>query len=351
MDRAQEASTSRGPSRGSNWYRSVARPLLFSIPPEAAHRLAQRLLGLPLPWERLGGVDRDPVLRRHARRDPAREPRRPGRRVRQERATRGRARAARVRLRGVRDVHAPSPPWERQAEDRPVPGPGRRWSTPWGCRTRVRRPPPEPSAGRRREARGWRASPTRTCPTCSRPTHSLEPFVDAVELNASCPNVAWGRDRDNETHLANLVRELGTRRTRPLFVKLPPFRTEVEREVVLALAAIAKQEGADALTVLEHPPGPGPAPVRRAWRALRPRPARGDVGVRSSGPRGDGYGDADQRERRDPHAGGRVRGDRGGGDHRAGLHGARLREVRGWLGSSRRGSRRRSGAAGSDSPR
>ena len=81
-------------------------------------------------------------------------------------------------------------------------------------------------------------------------THALlEPFVDAIELNASCPNVAWGRDRDNETHLVNLVRELGTRRTRPLFVKLPPFRTVVEREVVLALAAIAQAEGADGLTV------------------------------------------------------------------------------------------------------
>ncbi len=36
---------------------------------------------------------------------------------------------------------------------------------------------------------------------------------------------------------------------RPLFVKLPPFRTEVEREVVLALAAIAREQGADALTI------------------------------------------------------------------------------------------------------
>jgi dihydroorotate dehydrogenase len=38
------------------------------------------------------------------------------------------------------------------------------------------------------------------------------------------------------------------RRTRPLFVKLPPFRTPVERGVVLALAAIAGEEGADGLT-------------------------------------------------------------------------------------------------------
>jgi dihydroorotate dehydrogenase len=60
--------------------------------------------------------------------------------------------------------------------------------------------------------------------------------------------VAWGRDRDNEAHLRELLRELRVRRSRPLFVKLPPFRTDVEREVVLSLARIAHGEGADGLT-------------------------------------------------------------------------------------------------------
>jgi dihydroorotate dehydrogenase len=80
-------------------------------------------------------------------------------------------------------------------------------------------------------------------------THALlQPHVDAVELNASCPNVSWGRDRDNEQHLETLVRELGLRRSTPLFVKLPPFRSAVERDVVLALASIAQEGGADGLT-------------------------------------------------------------------------------------------------------
>jgi dihydroorotate dehydrogenase len=79
-------------------------------------------------------------------------------------------------------------------------------------------------------------------------THAvLEPNVDGVELNASCPNVSWGRDRDNEAHLDAILRELGPRRQTPLFVKLPPFRAEVEREVVLALARIAVRGGADGL--------------------------------------------------------------------------------------------------------
>src|SRR5437867_13103358 len=44
-------------------YRAVARPLFFSLPPEAAHRLAQSILSLPLPWERIGGAPEDPALR------------------------------------------------------------------------------------------------------------------------------------------------------------------------------------------------------------------------------------------------------------------------------------------------
>jgi dihydroorotate dehydrogenase len=86
----------------------------------------------------------------------------------------------------------------------------------------------------------------------------LEPLVDGVELNVSCPNVSWGRDRDNEDHVASLLRELGRRRTKPLFVKLPPFRTEPEREAVLTLARIAVGGGADGLTCFNSLPVPEP---------------------------------------------------------------------------------------------
>src|SRR5436309_13657683 len=41
-------------------YRAVARPLFFSLPPEAAHRLAQSILSLPLPWERIAGAPEHP---------------------------------------------------------------------------------------------------------------------------------------------------------------------------------------------------------------------------------------------------------------------------------------------------
>ena len=75
-------------------------------------------------------------------------------------------------------------------------------------------------------------------------THAiLEPTVDAVELNASCPNVAWGRDRDNEAHLGVLLRELRAARSTPLVVKLPPFRTDVEREVIAHFVDLSRALG------------------------------------------------------------------------------------------------------------
>jgi dihydroorotate dehydrogenase len=77
---------------------------------------------------------------------------------------------------------------------------------------------------------------------------ALEPFADGIELNASCPNVSWGRDRDNEGHLRTLVGAIRDRTAKPVFVKLPPFSTDVEREVVLALARIAQETGATGLT-------------------------------------------------------------------------------------------------------
>ena len=86
----------------------------------------------------------------------------------------------------------------------------------------------------------------------------LEPLVQGVELNVSCPNVSWGRDRDNEEHLRRLLRSLAERKTKPLFVKLPPFRTDAERDAVLAVARVAQEGGADGLTCFNTLPVPEP---------------------------------------------------------------------------------------------
>jgi dihydroorotate dehydrogenase len=60
--------------------------------------------------------------------------------------------------------------------------------------------------------------------------------------------VSWGRDRDNEEHLRTILAELRNRKRKPLFVKVPPFRTAAERDAVLAVVKIAQDGGADGLT-------------------------------------------------------------------------------------------------------
>ena len=44
------------------WYEAVGRRVFFSMDPERSHLLALRLLGLPLPWPRIGGAVDDPAL-------------------------------------------------------------------------------------------------------------------------------------------------------------------------------------------------------------------------------------------------------------------------------------------------
>jgi dihydroorotate dehydrogenase len=228
-------------------YQAVARPLLFALPPEAAHRVAHAVLGLPLPWDAIGAVPDDPRLR--------------------------------VCVAGL---DLPNPVGLAAGFDKEcahldalgrlgfgfvVGGTVTRHPRPGNRKPRIVRYPARrslansmglPNPGAEAVAKRLRSIP-RTGPRLVSvadeavedvvATHAmLEPLVDGVELNASCPNVSWGRDRDNEAHLASLLRGLNARRRTPLFVKLPPFGTDVEREVVLALAGIAVDGGADGLT-------------------------------------------------------------------------------------------------------
>jgi dihydroorotate dehydrogenase len=225
----------------------IVTSALLRLPPEAAHRAANRLLALPLPWERVGGGPRTP--------NPA------------------------VTLAGL---ELPNPVGLAAGFDKTCRHLGALSRIGFGyvvggtITRHARRGNPKPRIVRIRERSslvnamglpnpGAEAA-ARTLERVPRTgprfvsiadqdlddvleTHALvAPHADGIELNVSCPNVSWGRDRDNEAHLTSLLRALAPRRTGPLFVKLPPFRTDVEREVVLALARIARADGADGLT-------------------------------------------------------------------------------------------------------
>jgi dihydroorotate dehydrogenase len=229
------------------WYRTLARPALFALPPETAHRLAYRLLGLPLPWERLGAAASDPALRRSLAGIELANPvglaagfDKTGSRL--DALGRlgfgfvvGGTFTRRARAGNSTPRIARHPRHESMTNAMGLPNPGAEAAAATLSRT-PRTTPRMASIADEEVADALE-------------THALlEPLVDAIELNASCPNVSWGRDRDNERHLSTLLRELGARRSTPLFVKLPPFATDLERDVVLALARIAVEHGADGLT-------------------------------------------------------------------------------------------------------
>ena len=182
-------------------------------------------------------------------------------------------------------------------------------------------------------------------------THAMmEPFVDAVELNASCPNVAWGRG----------PRQRGPPREPGAGARHPPVASVVRQAPAVPNRGGARggacarrdreEEGADGLTVSNTPPGAGPAPVRRAWRALGQRRARGDAGLRPRRSRGDGPGmpinasggiltPADAFEAIEA------------GATTVQVYTGLVFGGPGIVGELTRGSRRRSGPAGSNSPR
>jgi dihydroorotate dehydrogenase len=225
---------------------AVAKALL-RLPPERAHHLALALLGLPARWERIGGAVEDPSLRVTLAGIELGNP--IGLAAGFDKACRRLDALGRIGFgyvvggtitRESRDGNA-TPRIARLPERRSLvnamglPNPGAEAA----ARALFR-----PRSGVPRIA----SIADEDVPDVIATHALLEPHVRAIELNSSCPNVSWGRDRDNEEHLARLLRELGSRRSTPLFVKLPPFRTDVEREVVLALARIAVEGGADGLT-------------------------------------------------------------------------------------------------------
>src|SRR6266511_2642951 len=228
-------------------YRAVARPLFSSLPPEAAHRLAQLILSLPLPWELIGGTPKDPALRTSLAGIELSNP--VGLAAGFDKSCRHLDVLGRLGFGYVIGGTVTRDPRSGNPKPRIARYPRRGSLT-----NAMGLPNPGVEAVARTLSRSPWSGPRLASIADQDPgevmaTHAqLEPHVDGVELNVSCPNVSWGRDRDNEGHLTLLMRQLGARRARPLFVKLPPFRSDVEREAVLALARIAQDGGADGLT-------------------------------------------------------------------------------------------------------
>ena len=83
---------------------------------------------------------------------------------------------------------------------------------------------------------------------------TLEPLVDAIEVNISSPNTEGIRVFQKPEKFKELLQTLNEERVKPLFVKMPPYTSEEGRENVLTLVRIALKEGIDAITASNtHP--------------------------------------------------------------------------------------------------
>ena len=228
-------------------YRRTARPVLFALPPETAHHVALWLLRLPLPWGRIGRVRPDPALEIDVAGTPLRNP--VGLAAGFDKNCRVVSSLGEI---GFGYVVAGTVT-HRARKGNPKP--------------RILRRPASlsvvnsmglPNEGAEHAARRLRTA-RRVAPVLVSladeeiqdvlAAHALvEPLCDGIELNVSSPNAPWRRERDNVAHLRRLLEALGPVRRKALFVKLPPFRTESERETVLAMAALARGGAADGLT-------------------------------------------------------------------------------------------------------
>jgi dihydroorotate dehydrogenase len=83
---------------------------------------------------------------------------------------------------------------------------------------------------------------------------ALEPWVDGVELNISSPNTAGLRRFQEPEALRGLLGLLNAKRTKPLFIKLPPYTDEAGRESVLALARVCRESGVSGITAINTVP-------------------------------------------------------------------------------------------------
>lgn len=257
-------------------YRAVVRPLFFTLPSEAAHDLASRMLGLPLPWERIGGATPDPILRTTIAGLELANPiglaagfDKTGRRLGAlGRLGFGYVVGGSFTLR-PRAGH-PKPRIVRRRGDALINAMGM--------------PNPGASAVADTLRRTPRTAPRLASLADEEPqdvvamVELLEGLVDGFELNASSPNATW---RHDAARVGGILDGLRERTTKPILVKLPPFEDDDERRGVLEMVAVAQEHGASGLTCSNTKPVPEPRLARgRGGLSGRPLFARTPAIVR-----------------------------------------------------------------------
>ncbi|HEX6231329.1 MAG TPA: dihydroorotate dehydrogenase (quinone), partial [Actinomycetota bacterium] len=207
------------------------------------HTVAGGLLGLPLPWERIGGAASDPVLRTSMAGLDLANP--IGLAAGFDKTGRRLDALGRLGFGYVVGGSFTLRPRAGHPKPRIVRRPGEALVNAMGL------PNPGAAAVARTLRRTPRTGPRLASLADEEPAdvlamfEMLEPVVDGFELNASSPNATWQHDAARVGEILDRIRE---RTAKPVFVKLPPFDSDDERHGVLAMAEVAGDRGASGLT-------------------------------------------------------------------------------------------------------
>ncbi|MCH8847436.1 MAG: quinone-dependent dihydroorotate dehydrogenase [Chloroflexi bacterium] len=236
------------------WYRRLVRPLLFRLPPEAAQQLAERALGVRSFWRLAASLHADGAAHTTMAGIPLRNP---------------------VGLAAGFDKQcALLDPLGDLGFGYVVGGTVTFDARPGNPRPRLMRLPEReslinalgfPSDGLDAVARRLRALRRRPAVVLvsiaaldetetERCMEVLEPLVDGIELNISSPNTQGLRRFQEPDNLRALLERLNARRSKPLFVKLPPYADEPERENVLSLLRVCAEVGVSGVTAINTVP-------------------------------------------------------------------------------------------------
>ena len=236
------------------WYRRLVRPLLFRLPPETAQQVAERVLAARSFWRLAASLHADGAAHASMAGIPLRNP---------------------VGLAAGFDKRcALLDPLGDLGFGYVVGGTVTFDARPGNPRPRLLRLPEReslinalgfPSEGLGPAARRLRALRRRPAVVLvsiaaldeaetERCLEVLEPLVEAIELNISSPNTEGLRRFQEPGPLRALLERLNARRTKPLFVKLPPYRDEPQRESVLSLVRVCAEVGVSGVTAINTVP-------------------------------------------------------------------------------------------------
>jgi dihydroorotate dehydrogenase len=229
--------------QGSGWYGAVGRPAFFALPPEASHRLATALLGLPLPWERVGRAVRDPSLEVDL--CGVRLPNPIGLAAGFDKSCRHLDALGRLGFGFVVGGTITRAPRKGNPKPRIV-----RSRRRGAIVNSMGLPNPGAEAAAANLARARRTAPRfasvadEDLEAAAAAVELLAPHVDGFELNASSPNAPW---RHDAAHMGTLLTAFRERTDVPVLLKMPPFTSAEERATVLDLARAAVDAGAQGL--------------------------------------------------------------------------------------------------------